>query len=133
MARCEVCGAGAEVHHIVNKCEGGISYPINYKYLCSEHHRGKDGPHKNCEVDIRYRLELQNKLKEILIKDYYNVCELEKLLHINKNKLKRMFKGNKIYKEGYKREDIIFKLMGEKIYNSHMLERYDDFIPLTIG
>lgn len=133
MAKCEVCGGLAEVHHIVNKCEGGIDYPLNYKYLCSKHHRGKNGPHKNWRLDVKYKLELQNELKEILVKDYYNICELERLLHINKNKLKRMFKSNKTYKEGYKREDIIFKLMGEKIYNHNMLEIYDDFIPLLVG
>ena len=132
MAKCEVCGARAEVHHIVNKCEGGIDYPLNYKYLCSEHHRGKEGPHKNYQVDIKYKLELQNKLKEILVKDYYNICELEILLHINKNKLKKMFKWYKIYKEGYRKEDIILKLMGGKIYSSYMLEEYDDFIPLIV-
>lgn len=132
MAKCEVCGVRAEVHHIVNKCEGGIDYPLNYKYLCSDHHRGKEGPHKSYKVDIRYKLELQNKLGEILEKDYYNIYELENLLHINKNKLKRMFKWSRVYKEGYKREDIILKLMGGKVYNSYMLEKYDDFIPLIV-
>lgn len=132
MAKCEVCGVRAEVHHIVNKCEGGIDYPLNYKYLCSDHHRGKEGPHKSSKVDIRYKLELQNKLEKILRKDYYNIYELENLLHINKNKLKRMFKWNRVYKEGYKREDIILKLMGGKVYNSYMLEKYDDFIPLIV-
>ena len=76
---------------------------------------------------------MQNKLKEILVKDY-NICELEILLHINKNKLKKMFKWYKIYKEGYRKEDIILKLMGGKnIYSSYMLEEYDDFIPLIVG
>ncbi|WP_027626782.1 HNH endonuclease [Clostridium lundense] len=132
MAKCEVCGRKAEIHHVVNKSQGGIDLPLNYKYLCSEHHRGKHGPHKDWKLDMQYKIEMQERLEEILYKDFYSLEELEELLEVNKSKVKRLIKSNKIYKEGYKKEDIIFLLMGNKRYEYRMLESYDDFIPLFV-
>lgn len=131
MAKCEVCGKNAEVHHIVNKCQGGIDFKFNYKYLCAEHHRGKTGPHKNKNIDIKYKLQMQYTLERVLYKDYYKIDELEKILFMNKSKLKKIFKNIKLYKEGYKKEDILYKLMGNKLYDEYMLEDYEDFIPLS--
>lgn len=133
MAKCEVCGKKAEIHHVVNKCQGGIDFHLNYKYLCAEHHRGKFGPHKDWRLDMQYKIEMQESLEKILYKDFYNLEELEELLSLNKNKMKRLIKNNKLYKEGYKKEDIIFVLMGKKRYEYIMLETYDDdFIPLFV-
>ncbi|GAA0718051.1 HNH endonuclease signature motif containing protein [Clostridium malenominatum] len=134
MARCEVCGKKAEIHHIVNRCQGGIDFDLNYKYLCSEHHRGENGPHKNWKIDLQYKLEMQENLCEILLKDFYNLEEISYILHINKNKTKKIMKHSKVYKEGYKKEDIIFKLMGNELYELNMLADYnDEFIPLFVG
>lgn len=134
LARCEVCGKKAEIHHIVNRCQGGIDFDLNYKYLCSEHHRGENGPHKNWKIDLQYKLEMQENLCEILLKDFYNLEEISYILHINKNKTKKIMKHSKVYKEGYKKEDIIFKLMGNELYELNMLADYnDEFIPLFVG
>lgn len=134
MAKCEVCGRKAEIHHIVNRCQGGIDFSLNYKYLCSEHHRGGNGPHKNWRVDMHYKMEMQRYLCEILYKEYYTLEEIGEVLYINKNRAKKLMKSCKLHKEGYKKEDIILKLMGNKKYDSYMLEKYDDdFIPLIVG
>lgn len=133
MTKCEVCGKRAEIHHIVNKCQSGIDFPLNYKYLCDEHHRGKYGPHKDWRLDIQYKLEMQENLEKILYKDFYSLEELESLLGLNKSKMKKLIKNNKIYKEGYKKEDIVLMIMGNKKYDYNMLEIYDDdFIPLFV-
>ena len=115
LAKCEVCGKKAEIHHVVNRCQGGIDFNLNYRYLCSEHHRGENGPHENWRTDLQYKLEMQESLWGILDKDFYNIDEISDALHINKSKTKKIIRSCRAYKEGYKKEDIIYKLMGNKI------------------
>ncbi|MCH3963082.1 MAG: HNH endonuclease [Clostridium sp.] len=128
MLKCEICGKLADKHHIVYRSQGGVDFPLNFKYLCPEHHRGKTGPHKNRKVDLEYKLEMQDKLENILCKEFYTLDELVKLLEINKGMLKRLLREYKLYKEGYKSSDVIFRLMGRKKYTKYMLEEYYDFI-----
>lgn len=128
MFKCEICGIQGDIHHIVHKHEGGLDFPLNYKCLCNEHHRGKNGPHRNKKTDIQYKLELQDKLHEILPKNFYTPEQLIEILNLNKCKTKKFFKDLKIYKEGYKTEDIIFRLMGRKQYVEYMLDEYYDLM-----
>lgn len=121
MLSCEICNAPADIHHIVHRSEGGFDIELNYKYLCPYHHRGKYGPHHSKEIDLRYKIDLQNKLYEILTKDYYYFKELSQILNIPNNTLKRITKDLRLYKEGYKKSDIIFKIMGNKFYTEEML------------
>lgn len=129
--KCEICGRQADIHHIVHRNEGGLEFPLNYKHLCPEHHRGKQGPHKNKRVDLEYKLELQYRLDNELEKDFYTVEELIDILNLNKTKAKKFFRELKLYKEGYKKEDIIFRLMGNESYNEYMLEDYYDMMILN--
>lgn len=121
MNLCEICNAPADIHHIIHRSEGGFDIELNYKYLCPYHHRGKYGPHHSKEIDLRYKIDLQNKLYEILTKDYYHFKELSQILNIPNNTLKRITKDLKLYKEGYKKSDVIFKIMGNKFYTEEML------------
>ena len=132
MYKCEICGREADIHHIVHKNEGGLEFPLNYKYLCSEHHRGKFGPHKNNKIDIEYKLELQDRLENILHKDFYTMEELIEILNLNKTKAKKFFKELKLHKEGYSKADIVYKLMGRKRYNEYMGEDYYDMMVIFI-
>ena len=122
---CEICGSKADIHHIVHKHEGGYDIKLNYKYLCNYHHRGKNGPHNCIETDLRYKLELQDKLSKLLPKDYYTAKELYGLLEISNSSLKKLIKKLKLYKEGYSKKDIITKLMGGKLYSYSMLEELE--------
>ncbi|MBV4419897.1 HNH endonuclease [Clostridium tyrobutyricum] len=128
MFKCEICGKLADKHHIVYRSQGGVDFPLNFKYLCSEHHRGKNGPHKSRKIDLEYKLELQYKLEKLLYKEFYTLDELVKLIQINKGMLKKLLREYKLYKEGYKSVDVIFRLMGRKKYTQYMLEEYYDFI-----
>lgn len=122
MYTCEICGKEADVHHIIHRSEGGFDIDINYKYLCAFHHRGKNGPHQNIFVDLQYKIEMQNKLYNILPKKYYSPKEISQILGIHNGSLKRLLKNLKRYKEGYKKEDIILTLMGGTKYNVDVLE-----------
>ncbi|MDF2882529.1 MAG: hypothetical protein K0R54_3086 [Clostridiaceae bacterium] len=128
MLKCEVCGKAADKHHIVYRSQGGVDYELNFKYLCSEHHRGKNGPHKDRNLDLQYKLELQSKIKQLLKNEYYSIDELVQILKINKGMMKRLLKNFKLYKEGYKSSDVIFRLMGCKEYSEEMLYEFCDFI-----
>ena len=121
MFKCEICGDPADKHHIVYRSQGGIEFPLNLRYLCTLHHRGKNGPHKNRILDLEYKLDMQRKLQDILIKEFYSTPELVTLLSINKGMLKRLFKEYKICDKGYRKADIIFRLMGRKKYDENML------------
>lgn len=124
--KCIVCGKAGERHHIIFKCDKGIDFPLNYVYLCAEHHRGKNGPHKNRKIDLTYKLELQKKLGEILKKEFYSVDELTRLLELNNSQVKTICKNFKYCKEGYKKADILKRLMGGKLYYDVMLDEYYD-------
>lgn len=117
MLKCEVCGKPADKHHIVYKSQGGIEFQLNFRYLCSCHHRGDAGPHKNRKLDLEYKLNMQSQLEKILIKEFYHIEELEALLNLNKGVIKRILKKYKLNDNGYKKSDIIFRLMGLKKYD----------------
>ena len=135
LLKCEVGGNPADKHHIVYKSQGGIEFPLNFKYLCTLHHRGKTGPHKNRRLDLEYKIDMQRKLERILIKESYSIEELEVVLKLNKGIIKRLFKEYKLKVKGvrkadimvnqneiaYKKDDIIFRLMGHKRYDEKML------------
>lgn len=114
---CEICNEKADIHHIVHRSEGGLDIELNYKYLCEKHHRGKNGPHHSIETDIKYKLELQNKLYSLLPKEYYTFKELVQILELSINALKRITKNIKLSKEGYKKDYIIIHIMGGTLYS----------------
>ena len=121
MLQCEVCGKPADKHHIVYKSQGGIEFPLNFRYLCALHHRGNMGPHKNRRLDLEYKLNMQRSLEDILIEEIYHIEELVPLLNINKGMIKRLFKEYKQDDKGFRKADIIFRLMGRKKYDEKML------------
>jgi hypothetical protein len=130
LIRCELCGKAADKHHIIHKCEGGLDFPMNYKYLCFEHHHGRKGPHKDNTVDLSYKLELKERLDELLYEDFYTLDKLSEMLGINGRPLRKLLGDCRLYKEGYKAEDIVFRLMGKRAYSEYMLEEYEDFVPI---
>lgn len=128
MLKCQICGKPADKHHIVYRSQGGVDFPLNFKYLCQEHHRGKCGPHKNKKLDLLYKLRMQQKLEKLLYREFYTLDELFNILEINKGMLKKLLKEYKLYKEGYRSFDVIYRLMGKKRYTEYMIEEYYDFI-----
>lgn len=105
-----------EKHHIVFKSQGGLDFELNYKYLSSEDHRGNDGPHLNKKTDLKYKRELEATLRMKLFNDYYTLEELIEILGLNSRQANKAFKKVNQHEKGMKREDIIFRLMGNRFY-----------------
>lgn len=122
MHYCEEClkygkYINAELHHIVFKSQLGFDIPVNYKYLCGECHRTKPtSPHRCKATNLLYKQQMQTKLEKILCKDYYTELELKELLEFKSNQLKKMCKKLTIYDKGYARQDVIMRIMGNKLY-----------------
>ena len=117
---CEVCGKNyAEEHHIIFKSQAPwmAKIKINLMYLCNEHHRGNNSPHRNKKIDIKYKLELQKKLFEMFNdKDYYTEKEIQEKLWTTSSEVRKITKKLMLYKEGYKSLDIVIRCMGGMLY-----------------
>lgn len=122
---CEEClkndiWKSAELHHIILKSKAKYmsNIKINFKYLCPEHHRlGKDSPHMNRQVDLKYKLQLQKDMFSLFEdKEYWTEREIRDKLECTSSEVKKITKKLKLYKEGYDKIQLIHRLMGDMLY-----------------
>lgn len=121
MEYCEVCGRNqVEHHHIVSRRQAiyMTNIKLNIKTLCIEHHKGSKGAHGNRAVDLKYKLELQEKLILLFDKDFYSEKEIKEKLETNLIEVRKITKKMMLYKEGYEKEELIRRLMGGRIYEN---------------
>jgi hypothetical protein len=90
--------------------------PINFIYLCYEHHRGATGPHHNRKRDLELKAQVQNRLEKILCKSYYTADGLKKALKLTDNQLRQIQKYCTYTQDGYESKQVMFYLMGCKFY-----------------
>ena len=92
-----------------------IKSDINLISLCqichAKVHRGKESK----ELNHKLRLQFQNKLEILLDKEYLTEKEINDVLKISQTALRGLLKTLVVYKEGYKREDVIRACMGGRI------------------
>lgn len=119
---CAVCGSRGDIHHIVHRREGGLNFNLNYKYLCRSHHRGLNGPHKNKIIDYTYKLEMQDMLYSTFGKEFYSITQINEILGLSINSRKKIKDSLFLYKEGFKKSELIYFLMGQKTYTLEGLE-----------
>ena len=67
-------------------------------------------------LNKKLRLQFQNKLEILFDKQYLTEEEISDVLKISQTALKGLLKTLTVYKEGYKREDVIRTCMGGKMY-----------------
>ena len=116
---CELCKLrpASEIHHIIYRshCKALIKSNLNLISVCQQCHakihRGKESK----ELNKKLRLQFQNKLEILFDKQYLTEEEINDVLKISQTALKGLLKTLAVYKEGYKREDIIRACMGGKI------------------
>lgn len=118
---CDSCGSNhnIELHHIIFRSHASYmsNIKINFKYLCGECHRGSNGPHRNRDVDIKYKLELQKRIFELFEdKEYYTQKQIKDKLDCSSNEMNKIVKKLLLHKEGYNKLDIIIRLMGNRLY-----------------
>lgn len=105
-----------ERHHIVFRSQGGIDFPLNFIYLTPEQHKGNEGPHLNRKRDLQLKKDMQVELRIKLTKDHYTMKEIIEILGLNKKQAEKAFKRINQVDGQLKKEDIIFRLMGNRNY-----------------
>lgn len=118
---CYVCGnPNVELHHICFRSQSKqlTNCVLNHVYLCPEHHRGNFGPHgrDGHELDLKLKLEFQNKLELLFDKEYFTEEEVRETLGISDRATKRLLKTLKRKNNMFERLDIIRSCMGGKLY-----------------
>lgn len=115
-----ICGQRAtELHHIVfrSQCKPLEHCKLNQVYLCQEHHRGTKGIHgkRGHKLDIKLKLEFQNKLEMLLDKQYLTREDIQEVLQISDKALNSLCKTIKCGKGKFIREEVIRACMGGKL------------------
>lgn len=117
---CEECGKNiTELHHVIyrSQCTYMSNIKVNFKFLCPEHHRGNSSPHMNRDIDLRYKIELQEKLFSMFSeKGYWTEKEIMDKLECSRNEIKKITKKMFISKEGYEVNELVKRLMGNRLY-----------------
>lgn len=118
---CYVCGnPNVELHHICFRSQSKqlTNCVLNHVYLCPEHHRGNFGPHgrDGHELDLKLKLEFQNKLELLFDKEYFTEEEVRETLGISDRATKRLLKTLKRKNNMFERLDIIRSCMGGRLY-----------------
>lgn len=118
---CEACGRmPREMHHVVfrSQCKAMIKARINHVYLCPEHHRGMNGVHgKNGrELDIKLKMELQQKLFQLFNRESYIKKDVKELLGISHKESDMLLKIVSCKQGKYDRVDVVRACMGGMLY-----------------
>jgi hypothetical protein len=120
---CQVCGSQAtESHHIVKRSEvkALIKCEINQAFLCTECHRGTYGVHgkEGHKLDIKLKLEMQNKLELIFDKEWFTREDIRQALKISERATDNLFKLMKSDKGMFNRLEIVRICMGGRLIES---------------
>lgn len=105
-----------EKHHIIFKSQGGLDFPLNYKYLTAEDHRGNESPHMNRSIDLKYKEQLERDLRHVLEDTHYSTEEVIQILELKPKQAYKAFKQISKTSKGMDKEDIIFRLLGSRYY-----------------
>jgi hypothetical protein len=103
-------------HHIVFRSQGGLDVEDNLIDLSFKQHEGNDGPHLSREADLKLKTDLQSYYYERFPNEEYTISEIAIILRKSERYIEKHFRKVKNFAGIYKREDIIRKLMGDKLY-----------------
>ncbi|SHJ53255.1 hypothetical protein SAMN02745163_02082 [Clostridium cavendishii DSM 21758] len=115
-----ICGRRAtELHHIVFRSQNKPleNCKFNHIDLCQECHRGTRGVHgsKGHKLDIKLKLNFQNKLNEVFKNEELTKEEIRTILDVNRNAVDRLLKGVKVNGDKYIKEDVIRACMAGRL------------------
>lgn len=118
MRECQECGRWGETqsHHKIPKGRDkrGWDFPGNLIDLCWDCHHGGNGPHRNRARAVRYFREVRDYLNRTLTQPYYTPDKLSAAIKLPIKQAHRVVRLLKPGEHGYRREDIIWRLCGNK-------------------
>lgn len=118
MKECQECGRWGytEAHHKVprGRDKRGWDFPANLIDLCVEDHYGPKGPHRCRDKALQYMREVKDYLWEALTEDYYLPEGLAKAIKLPLKQAYQVVRLLKVYDGGYRKEDVIFRLLGDR-------------------
>ncbi len=103
-------------HHIVFRSQGGLDIADNIKELSYSEHLGNNSPHMSKEINLKYKGDLQAEYYHLFYKEQYTIEDIAKILHKSEKYIYKHFRKVKNIAGIYQKEDIIRKLMGDKLY-----------------
>ena len=103
-------------HHIVFRSQGGLDTRDNLIKLTYEQHERNGSPHQSREADLVLKKQLQDYYHDRFDEDEYSIGEIAQILGKSEQYIQKHFRKVKNFAGTYKREDIIRKLMGGKLY-----------------
>lgn len=113
---CPLCFSDKNIqrHHMVfqSQVKELAHCKLNFIYVCRACHVKIHK--KDSELDEEVKLKFRNKIELKFLKRYLTYEEVKSVLEISNTATKKLLKGLVVYKEGYKREDIINRCMGIK-------------------
>ena len=120
-AECHCCHryGFTEIHHIIKRSHASYmrNIKINFLNLCPNCHRtGQNAVEKSRAVDLKYKIELQEKLQQLFDKDFYKLHQIKDKLEISKSEAEKLCRKLKIYKGGYSSKELIYHMMGDRNY-----------------
>lgn len=119
MRECQECRRWTdyiEHHHKVPKGwdKRGWDFPGNLIDLCNDCHHGLAGPHLCRETALRYFYEVRDYLEKTLTETHYTPEALAKAIKLPLKQAYQVVKLLRPETQGYRREDIIFRLLGNR-------------------
>ena len=119
---CEVCGKTGyvEIHHNIKRSQASYmkQIKINLVQLCQDHHRGStNGVHHNKKLDLKLKIELQNKLQAMFTEKYYSREEIQEKLECSDFDVTLIVKKIALYRYGYNTEQLIRRMLGGRLYD----------------
>jgi hypothetical protein len=118
---CKFCGrTWVSSHHISHKPRGSpkkfayLDYSLNLVDVCIICHKYIHD-HPMTEIDLELKLNLQEILEKMFFKSHYSPYIIQRLLKYNDTQLRGFCKGMMASGAGYRREDIIRRLMNDQL------------------
>ena len=116
---CEICRLREtnQIHHCVFRSHvpALIKCELNYAYICDKCHTKLHGKYGH-ELDIKLKLRFQNSIEILFDKEYLTCEDIKEVLKISDRCMRSLLKTVSNKNGLYKREDIIRRCMGGRIY-----------------
>lgn len=120
LGECVLCmQQGRETHHVIFRSQASYmrTIKINLIPLCVDCHKGNNSPHQSKKLDLKLKIELQNKLQAMFTEKYYSREEIKEKLECTDFDTTLILKKLTLYRYGYNTEQLVMRLLGGRLYD----------------